>query len=76
MKTFGGFAILETLLYLEDIAILGDLATLWSLDYDALVLIDVLEGLIHLVVSYIWRLWHGLDGGLIGGLHFGPWLEE
>ena len=38
------------LLYLEGIAILGDLATLWSLDYDALVLIDILEGLLHLVV--------------------------
>ena len=43
----GDFAILE------DIAILDDLATLWSLDYDALVLIDVLEGLLHLVVVYI-----------------------
>ena len=59
---------LGDLAILEDIAILGDLATLWSLDYDALVLIDVLEGLLHLVVSYIWRLSHSLDGGLIGGL--------
>jgi hypothetical protein len=61
---------------LEDIAILGGLATLWSLDYDALVLVDVLEGLLHLVVCYIWRIWNGLDGGLIERLHFGPWLEE
>ena len=37
-------------LYLEDIAILGDLATLWSLDYDALVLVDVLEDR-----CYTWR---------------------
>jgi hypothetical protein len=35
---------------LEDIAILDDLAIFWSLDYDALVLIDVLEGLLHFVV--------------------------
>ena len=39
------------LLYVEDIAILGDLATLWSLDYDALVLVDVLEYL-----CYTWRI--------------------
>ena len=35
---------------MEDIAILGDLATLQSLDYDALVLVDVLEDL-----CYTWR---------------------
>ena len=45
------------LLYLENIAILGDLATLWSLDYHALVLVwrvvtlEELGGLWH----YTWR---------------------
>ena len=35
---------------MEDIAIFDDLATLWSLDYDALVLVEGLEDL-----CYTWR---------------------
>ena len=45
--------------------ILGDLATLWSLEHDALVLVDVLED--H---CYTWRcllLLGDLESGYLGG---------
>jgi hypothetical protein len=56
-KPFFGGVLGGLLTFLEDIAILGDLATLWSLDYDALVLVwrvftlEDLRGLWH----YTWR---------------------